>query len=219
MTDEYRKAQAGDALALGLLVRRHIPLVQALCRRFSQREDVFQQGCVGLVKAIRAFQPETGNAFSTYAVPVILGEMKKTFARDVGWRSRAAVKKAKDYQARFFQQHGHMPGISETAKAAGLPAVDLCLLLEMEQGPQYDETGDLLTSIPDPNGDKWLTRFCVRDVLSRMPREESRLLTQRYFRGRTQTELACAWSVTQYALSRAEKKARARFRAAWTEED
>ena len=216
--DPYALAQAGDEEALSALVRRHIPLVQALCRRFAFREDAFQQGCVGLVKAIRKYRPEQGTQFSTYAVPVILGEMKKTLARELGWRSRAAVRKAKEYQERYFKRTGRMPSIADTARAAGVSPFDLCLLLETEQGPKYDETGELLASLPDPNSEKWFLRFCVRDVLRRMPSDESDLLRQRYFRGKTQTELARALSVPQCALSRKEKKARARFRAAWTEE-
>ncbi|MBR6184978.1 MAG: sigma-70 family RNA polymerase sigma factor [Clostridia bacterium] len=213
----YLLAQAGDAPALKSLVRQHIPLVQALCRRFSYSQDAFQQGCIGLVKAIRRFRPEAGVRFSTYAVPVILGEMKKAFSHELGWRSRAAVKKAKDYQESYFKKNGRMPSIARAADAAGVSPADLCLLLEMEKGPKYDETGDLLLSIPDPAAEKWFIRFCVRDILSRMPKDESELLSLRYFFGKTQTELAGALRVPQCSVSRKEKRARARFREAWTE--
>lgn len=216
--ESFALARSGDPEALGALVGQHLPLVQALCRRFSAREDAFQQGCVGLVKAIRRFDPDAGCMFSTYAVPVILGEMKKTLHREVGWRSRAALRKAKEFQDAYFQQFGRMPAVADAAGAAGLAPAELCLLMEMTRGPQYDETGELLSSIPDPHSERWFVRFCVRDILSRMPDEERWLLAQRFFLGLSQTELAKQLRVPQYRLSRREKKARARFRDAWLEE-
>ncbi|MBR3740913.1 MAG: hypothetical protein IKN04_10750, partial [Clostridia bacterium] len=146
----YALAQAGDPDALAALVRRHMPLVQALSRRFPSPEDAFQQGCVGLVAAIRRYQEDAGFAFSTYAVPVILGEMRRSACRDMGWRTRNKLKRARDYQEQQLRQFGRMPSAKETAEKAGLPPEELALLLEMEKGPVYDETGLLLSSLPDP---------------------------------------------------------------------
>ena len=215
--DLFHLAQAGNEEALNQLVCAHMPLVQALSRRFSYCEDAFQQGCVGLVKAIRRFRPETGNQFSTYAVPVILGEMKKAFHNGLGWRARASIRKAREYQELCLRNTGCLPPVSQTAHAAGLPPEELALLLEMDKGPVYDETGDMLASLPDPDGDKWLLRFCVRDVLERLPREESEVLLCRYILGRTQSELALIWHIPQYQVSRKEKRARQHFRTAWDE--
>ncbi len=214
----YALAQAGDPDALAALVRRHMPLVQALSRRFPSREDAFQQGCVGLVSAIRRFREDQGCAFSTYAVPVILGEMRRAFCRDMGWRTRAALKRARDYQEQQLKEYGRMPSIRETAARAGLPPEEMAMLLEMEKGPVYDETGLLLSSLPDPGGEAWLVRFCIRDILSRLPVDESWLIRQRFLLGRTQTELAKALHIPQSRLSRREKRARAHFQQAWQEE-
>ncbi|MBR0219728.1 MAG: sigma-70 family RNA polymerase sigma factor [Clostridia bacterium] len=215
----YALAQAGDPDALAALVRQHMPLVQALSRRFPSPEDAFQQGCVGLVFAIRRYQEDQGFAFSTYAVPVILGEMRRSACRNMGWRTRTKLKRARDYQEQQLRQFGRMPPIKETAEKAGLPPEELAMLLEMEKGPVYDETGLLLSSLPDPGGDAWLVRFCIQDILSRLPGEESWLIRQRFLLGRTQTELAQALQITQSCFSRREKRARAHFQEAWMEQE
>ena len=213
----FALAQAGDPEALSALVRRHIPLVQSLCHRFPRSEDAFQQGCMGLVKAIRNYREETGFQFSTYAVPVILGEMRRAYTRELGWRSRAALNKAKAYQERQARLTGQAPSIGEIAAHAGIPPEELALLIEQDKGPLYDETGAFFSSLPDPLGENWLLRFCILDVLSRLPKEESWLIRQRYVAGRTQTELADALSVSQSRISRREKAAREHFAQAWNE--
>ena len=160
----FSLAQAGDPEALSSLVRQHIPLVQALCRRFPWSEDVFQQGCMGLLQAIRSYKEERG-----------------------------------------------------IAAHAGTTPEELALLLEQSKGPVYDETGMLFSSLPDPLGENWLLRFCILDALSRLPKEESWLIRQRYVAGRTQAELAQALSVSQSSISRQEKQAREHFTRAWCE--
>ena len=215
----YALAQAGDPDALAALVRQHLPLVRALSRRSQSPEDAFQQGCVGLVSAIRRFREDQGFAFSTYAVPVILGEMRRSACRDIGWRTRAALKRARDYQEQQLRQFGRMPPIRETAEKAGLASEELAMLLEMEKGPVYDETGLLFASLPDPGSETWLLRFCIRDILSRLPGEESWLIRQRFLLGRSQTELAQTLQITQSSFSRREKRARAHFQQAWQEQE
>lgn len=212
----FALAQAGDPDALAALVRQHIPLVQALCRRFSWNEDAFQQGCLGLVKAIRGYQEDSGNQFSTYAVPVILGEMRRVFAHTLGWRSRAALNRAKAYQEERVRLTGENPPIQEIAAQAGIAPEELALLIEQEKGPVYDETGAFFSSFPDPMGENWLLRFCILDALSRLPKEESWLIRQRCIAGATQAELAQALSVSQSSISRQEKQAKEHFIRMWS---
>ena len=214
----YSLAQAGDPDALAALVRQHIPLVQALTRRFSFCEDAFQQGCVGLVLAIRRFREEDRFQFSTYAVPVILGEMRRAFSHTLGWRSRAALKKAADCREECLRLRGREPTIEEAARYAGIRPEELVLLTERSQPPAEDRTGTLMASLPDPQGESWLTRLYIRDILARMPLEESWLIGQRFLLGRTQDELARRLQTTQSQISRREKRARLRFQAAWNEE-
>ncbi|MBQ9262804.1 MAG: sigma-70 family RNA polymerase sigma factor [Clostridia bacterium] len=211
----YALAQAGDTDALAALVRRHIPLVQALSRRFSYSEDAFQQGCMGLVKAIRRYRENSGYQFSTYAVPVILGEMRRCLSPSLGWRSRAALNRAKQYQDLIVRQTGREPSIQETAQKAGIAPEELALLLERDQPPMPDESGTLLSSLPDPNGERWLTRLFIRDILFRMESEESSLIVQRFILGRSQKDIARRLRLHQATISRKEKSARMHFRSAW----
>lgn len=215
----YALAQAGDPEALAALVRQHIPLVQALTCRFSYCEDAFQMGCMGLVRAIRRFREDAGFAFSTYAVPVILGEMRRAYAHGLGWRSRTALKKARQYQEQYRDRTGREPTIRDAAAAAGLAPEELVMLLEREKGPVYDASGTLLSGLPDPGGEDWLLRFCVRDALERLPVGEGWLLWERYITGRSQTELARALHATQSRISRRETRAKADFRRQWLDAD
>lgn len=214
----FALAQAGDPEALSTLVRQHIPLVQSLCRRFPWSEDAFQQGCLGLVKAIRGFQEDRGCQFSTYAVPVILGEIRRASAPGLGWRCRAALNRAKAYQEQQLRLTGEAPSVQSIAAYTGVSPEELMLLTEISKGPVYDETGAFFSSLPDPMGENWLLRFCLLDALSRLPKEESWLIRQRYVAGRSQTELAQALSVSQSHLSRQEKRARAHFVQAWQDD-
>ena len=214
----YALAQAGDADALRMLVRRHLPLVQALSKRFPYSEDAFQQGCLGLVRAIRRYREDAGFSFSTYAVPVILGDMRRAFSHTLGWRAQAAVKKARQYHDACVRRSGVSPGIRETAKYAGVSPEELSLLLEWDQGPVYDGTGTLLSTLPDPRGEEWLLRLCVRDALSRLPSKDGWLLRRRYWAGQSQTELARLLRLSQPKISRWESRARRLFRAQWEDE-
>ena len=213
----FALAQTGDSEALAALVRQHIPLVKSLCRRFPWSEDAFQQGCIGLVKAIRKYREDSGCQFSTYAVPVILGEIRRAYTHSFGWRSRAALNRARAYQESHIRRTGQAPPIQEIAAHAGISSEELALLIEQDKGPIYDETGAFFSSLPDPMGENWLLRFCILDVLSRLPKEEGWLIRQRYLSGRTQAELAETLSVSQSHISRQEKAAREHFCQAWNE--
>ena len=215
----YSLAQAGDSEALAELVRNHIPLVQALSRRFSFCEDAFQQGCLGLVKAIRNYREDSGFQFSTYAVPIILGEMRRTYSKTLGWRSRAVLKKAKDYQERYYQLNGRLPTVHQTAEQIGMDAAELVWLLEQDLGPLYDETGLLFSAISDPQSEAWLIRFCIRDALARLPKNDRDLIQQRFIQGKSQAELAAERNTTQSTISRQEKQARLHFQLAWEEKE
>lgn len=211
----YALAQAGDPDALSALVRQHMLLVHSLAKRFSYSEDAFQMGCMGLVKAIRNYREKGPWQFSTYAVPVILGEMRHAFARQLNWRSQAALRRAQRIRESMLKETGSEPAIGEVALRAGIQPEELALLLEWSAGPIYDESGALLSSLPDPRGDAWLTRFMIRDILERMRPEESWLLRQRFLLEISQTALANRLHISQSAASRKEKAARMHFRAAW----
>lgn len=213
---DFARAQAGDPDALASLTRAHMPLVQALSRRFSYCEDAFQWGCLGLVKAIRGFREEAGWQFSTYAVPWILGEMRKAFSGMLGWRTRATLRRARAFQEAALRENGREPSVLAMAQAAGTTPEELMLLLEADRAPvPYDEPDTSLTALPDPRSDRWLTRLLIRDILSRMPETEGWLLVQRFALGRSQGALARALNTSQSSVSRRETLARRHFIAQW----
>ncbi len=213
--EEIARAQMGSERALASLMRRHAPLVQALAMRFEEVQDAFQAGCIGLMKAIRGFDEKKGYAFSTYAVPVILGEMRKTREKRFGWRLEKKLRAANIYRDEMMKQFGREPTLQEMAERAQLPLSDMLLLMERTQTMQYDEDGYLLPSIPDPKGEYWMDRLLIRDILDRMPYLYSDILRRRYVYEESQVQVARRLHIHQSSLSRAEKKARLMFASAW----
>ncbi len=213
--EDIRKARAGNEKALARLMRRHAPLVQMLAKRFEEMQDAFQAGCVGLMKAIRGFDEEKGCAFSTYAVPVILGEMKKTREKHFGWRREKQLLSANRYRDEMLREYGREPTVSEMAEKAGIKPAEMALLLECAKPVCYDEDGKMLSALPDPVWDSWQTRFFIRDILDRMPGEYSYVLKRRYVYHESQASLAGKMHVHQSWISRTEKKARLMFISAW----
>lgn len=215
---EYALARAGNADALAALIRRHAPLVQSLAVRFQEREDAFQWGCTGLLRAIRGFREETGYQFSTYAVPIILGEMRKSVPVRFGWRTRKKLKDAREYREKTLLKNGREPTVSEMARAIGMEEAELALLLERDKAPAAETEDSTLCGIADPRGESWLMRFLLFDILDRLPGMEGWLLRQRFDLGRTQKEIGCLLHTDQSSISRTERKARNHFRSAWLEE-
>lgn len=215
--DEYLLAQAGDATALSALMRRHSPLVQSLCGRFMDcREDAFQWGCIGLLRAIRGFDPRKGFRFSTYAVPVILGEMRRARDRSAGWRE---AKKLRALRAYLSARGEATTDAEAVSRALGMERAEVALLLEKLQPPAEDTDGNLWSRIPDPKGEQWMTRLLIRDILARMEQSETWLLCQRFIRCLSQKEVGCLLGVDASRVSRREKNARLHFIQAWTDSD
>lgn len=213
---EYLAARRGDADALKSLVRRHMPLVQSLAKRLSySREDVFQAGCVGLVIAIRRFQPERGAQFSSYAVPFILGEMRRADGRGVGWRVRRAMRRAFAAREKYYAEYGREPPLEVLSRASGLDMYELSLLLETTKPPIYDENGALFSALPDRQGGAWLDRFLLRDLIERLPARDRALIHFRFILNRSQSELAHLSGAAQSTISRQEKRICRYLRSEW----
>ncbi len=213
--DDIEKAKAGNEKALSRLMRRHAPLVQMLAKRFADVQDAFQAGCIGLIKAIRGFDAEKGYAFSTYAVPVILGEMRKTRDRRFGWRTEKQLRRAMCFRDEMMKQYGREPTIVEMAEKAGVNPAEMALLMEGSGPVCYDTDGSLFSTIPDPASETYQLRFFIRDILDRMPGEYSYILRHRYVLQESQKQLAQRMQVNQSSISRTERKARLMFISAW----
>lgn len=208
------------------MAERHLPLVAALVRRFPgcgpSREDLFQQGCVGLMKALSRYDPGMGTAFSTYAVPVILGEMRRLCQLDApvhmsrGERDRRA--RLRRAQAELTGRLGREPTVHELADALHVPAEELILDMEAVSVASYDADDCALLDLM-PDHDPWEDRLLLRDLIGRLPERDRRLVLLRFRFGLTQAETAARLGMTQVQVSRAEAAVRERLQQAWQDPD
>jgi len=201
-------------------IQENLGLVHACAGRFRSRgieyDDLYAAGCVGLIKAYDGFDWGRGVCFSTYAVPVILGEIKKLF-RDGGTvKVSRSVKelgiKASAVREKLLKEMGSEPTVSQIAQRlnasaeqvamalkAGLPAISLT--------PAGENDGNRELDIPIDSPEEELTdRISLQEVMQRLSPEEQKLIRLRYFCGRTQSETARMLNTTQVQISRRERK-------------
>lgn len=185
----------------------HLPLVAAMVRRFPwhvrEREELYQQGCLGLMKAVARYDPDHGVAFSTYASAMILGEMRMLCRlnapihiprREREMRSR--IRKAEDQLTAYL---GRQPTVQELAASLRMEPAELAMAMEEVTVSSSDE---MLALIPAQDG--WMDRLFLRDIISRLPKDDQRLLLLRLRLGKTQAETARAMGLTQVQVSRRE---------------
>lgn len=205
----------------------NLGLVHACAHRFSGRgieyEDLFQAGCMGLVKAFDAFDRGRGTAFSTYAVPVILGEIKRLF-RDGGTvkvsRSlKELFMKASREREKFSLREGREPAVSELAAAVGVSeeemAEALCAAAPVISLTANEDDGGGQADIPVESPEEQITeRLSVIKAVADLGEKDRMLIKLRYYENRTQTETASVLGMTQVQVSRKEKKILGILRAA-----
>lgn len=226
-TDELlKKSAAGDKQARDELIRGNLRLVLSVVQRFQGRgespDDLFQVGCIGLMKAIDNFNTELGVRFSTYAVPMIIGEIRR-YLRDnnpirVSRSLRDTAYKALQARDRLVAEMNREPSVGEIAKALDVPEEDVVLALEAIQDPVslfepiYNDGGDaiyIIDQVKDPRhtDSQWLENLAVSEALRRLTEREQRILRMRFFEGRTQMEVAGEIGISQAQVSRLEKNA------------
>ena len=203
---------------------KHVPLVHSLVRRYqgeyAESDDLFQVGCIGLLKALKKYDPSLGNAFATYAVPVIAGEIKM-YLRGQGAikYSRSLVTQAgriKKVQAQLEQALGRQPTLSELASVSGLDRGELVMALDANRGPLSldavvpGESAELAVS--QPESDEVVDRLALREALTDLPERERRIVIYRFFRHKSQQDVAEMLGMSQMHVSRLEKKILARLK-------
>lgn len=219
-----RRVQAGDRRAEEALLRENMPLVAAIARRYQNcglnQEDMMQLGSIGLLQALRRFDPDRGLCFSTYAVPLIAGEIRR-FLRDDGMVkfSREAKSLALKIE-RVRRERGDLT-VAELSKQLNVPAEDIMAALASRAGAlsldaPTDEDGTDLNSFlgssdADTEGDA-LRRAELSELFSLLSERERQVLYLRYFRDRTQAEVGKRLGLSQVQISRIEKKALLRMR-------
>jgi RNA polymerase sigma factor, sigma-70 family len=207
--------QQADEEAMNLMVQRNLGLVRACIKRFAafgrDGQELYQQGCLGLVKAIKRFDTRFNVRFSTYAVPVILGELHQ-FLRDdspvhMRRRERDQLSKISKAQNLLRQSLGREPTISELAQALRADAAELVLLMD-GQPKTFPIEGQ---TVSDVNAENFVDRLVLKDILSRLPRLEQWLIYFRFEQQLTQTETAKQLHMTQVQVSRLEQKLRTKL--------
>lgn len=202
---------------------RNVGLVRALVPRFLGRgieyDDLFQAGCEGLIKAVEHFDPDRGYKFSTYAVPVILGEMRRLFREGGTVKVSRGLKELSMKAVRLSEQieteTGKAPSVSVLAEKLGVPEEKCAEALNAAAQPVSltgdDENNE--TDIPvDAPEEKITDHLALQQILKALPEEDQRLIYYRYFKNQTQTETAKRLGTTQVQISRREKKLLLRLR-------
>lgn len=213
----------GDMKAREELINGNLRLILSVIQRFTNRgenpDDLFQIGCIGLIKAIDNFKLETEVKFSTYAVPMIIGEIRR-YLRDnntlrVSRSMRDTAYKAMQIKERFINENFREPTIEEIANEMGAKREDVVVALEAIvepvslQEPVYSDGGDTIY-VMDQVGDKsddwdWLNEIALKEAIAKLNPREKKILSLRFFFGKTQMEVASEIGISQAQVSRLEK--------------
>lgn len=196
----------------------NLGLVRTCAGRFAGKgieyDDLYQAGCMGLVKAADRFDPGRGFCFSTYAVPVILGEIKRMFRDGGSVRVSRGLKetglKVARERERFAAEKGREPTVSELSAALGIPeeqVSEAACAMSPVMSLSASEDGERDIDIPVPAPDLQITELIsLRQELGRLSEDDRRLLSKRFFEGKTQTAAAAELGLSQVQVSRREKK-------------
>lgn len=216
-------SQTGDSDARDRLVNSNIRLVWSVVQRFMNRgyepEDLFQIGCIGLLKSVDKFDLSYDVKFSTYAVPMIIGEIQR-FLRDDGTlkvsrslkETANKVRKMKDELSKTL---GRLPTISEVAERLGITPEDVVFAQEANKPPTsihetvFENDGDpitLMDQIADDSQEKWFDKLALTEAIETLNERERMIVYLRYYGDKTQSEVASRLGISQVQVSRLEKK-------------
>lgn len=200
-------------------VKENLGLVHSCARRFYGKgieyDDLYSAGCMGLVKAVNAFDEHRGVRFSTYAVPVILGEIRRLFRDGGAVKVSRSLKelslKITREKESFSQANGREPTIAELAKQMELPVEDIVEALGAGTPPisltvEEDDGGGQIDIPTDPLEEKVIINLSLKESIAELDNRDRNLILLRYFRGKTQMETAEELGMTQVQVSRREKK-------------
>lgn len=222
----FKRIKQGDQKARELYIKGNLRLVLSVIKRFSNSnenaDDLFQIGCIGLIKAIDNFKLELDVKFSTYAVPMIIGEIRR-YLRDynsirVSRSLRDIAYKAIYAKENYMKQHSKEPTVNEIAQEIGIEKEMIVYALDAIQNPVslyepvYTEGGDTLY-VMDQISDKknreehWIESLSLQDAMDRLGERERSIIQMRYFQGKTQMEVSAEIGISQAQVSRLEKNA------------
>jgi RNA polymerase sporulation-specific sigma factor len=218
-----RRSQEGDQEARDEIIEKNMRLVWSVVQRFLNRgyepDDLFQIGCIGLLKSVDKFDLSYDVKFSTYAVPMIIGEIQR-FIRDDGTvkvsrslkETGNKIRKAKD---ELSKKYGRAPTITELADYLNISPEDVILAQEASRSPTsihetvYENDGDpitLLDQITDQHTTSWFDKIALKKAIEELDERERLIVYLRYYKDQTQSEVASRLGISQVQVSRLEKK-------------
>lgn len=221
-----KKAKEGDMEAREKLIAGNLRLVLSVLQKFSGRgehvDDLFQVGCIGLIKAIDHFNTDLDVRFSTYGVPMIVGEIRR-YLRDnsavrVSRSMRDTAYKVLQAKERYLSQHQKEPTVEELAQLVGIRREEVVFALDAIVDPVslyepvYSDGGDPICVMDQVKDNKntdehWLEHIALKEAISHLTERERRILSLRFFEGRTQMEVSAEVGISQAQVSRLEKNA------------
>lgn len=224
MVELFRKYQAGDVRAHDELISGNLKLVLSILRKYNNRvdnmDDLFQVGCIGLIKAIDNFDLSHEVKFSTYAVPMILGEVKRYLRDNNSVRIARSIKdiayRALKVKEQLINEYGREPSVSEISKKMDLSEYEVSNALNSMRDtvsmyePIYNDGGDtiyLADQLSDTKGNSYSLdeHISLKDAMKKLKEKERYILTERYIIGKTQMELSEEIGISQAQISRLEK--------------
>lgn len=218
------KAKAGDENATSTLISGNFPLIKAIVKGYLGKgvdyDDLYQIGCVGFLKAIKNFNPTFDVKFSTYAVPMISGEIKRFLRDDGSIKVSRSIKtlaiKVRGYIEKIRNENGEMPTIDELAEKFDANKEDIVIALDSSQQmvslhAKIDEDDPNSQNVIDKlavfdKSDEMLDKFILKNEIMNLPEKEKKVILLRYYRGKTQGEVAEQLGVSQVQVSRIESK-------------
>ena len=221
-----RRAKAGDQDARQQLIEGNLRLVLSVIQRFSSRgenaDDLFQVGCVGLIKAIDNFDINQPVRFSTYGVPMIIGEIRR-YLRDnsairVSRSMRDTAYRVLQVRDRLLAENQREPSVEQIAKELDLPREEVVFAMDAIVDPVslyepvYSDSGDAVCVMDQVRDTKntdedWTDRIALKEALKRLDPRERRILSLRFYEGKTQMEVSAEVGISQAQVSRLEKGA------------
>ena len=218
-----RKAKIGDEEAKEIIFRENSPLIKSVIKRFKNKgveyDDLFQIASIGFLKAINNFDESFGVKFSTYTVPMIIGEIKRYMRDDGAIKVSRALKilanKINRFTEDYTSTYNNSPSIELIAEKFDIPTEEVVLALDSLKMPlsiynKYDDEDDtlqLIDKIPsEDNEEKMLNDIHLSSIISSLTEREQKIIMLRYYRDKTQSEVAKALGVSQVQVSRLESK-------------
>lgn len=226
MTELLRRTKEGDMAAREKLIRGNLRLVLSVLQRFASRgenmDDLFQVGCIGLIKAVDNFDINQPVRFSTYGVPMIVGEIRR-YLRDnsairVSRSMRDTAYKVLQVRDKYLAENQREPTVEQIAQELGIPREEVVFAMDAIVDPVslyepvYSDGGDaicVMDQVSDTRNtdEAWTDRIALKEAMKRLDDRERRILSLRFYEGKTQMEVSAEVGISQAQVSRLEKGA------------